>query len=67
MSRKRDHIPLTLESRLTRLFAVATEHVEPGGVYVQFVAHDPDCPSLATKRLVDCRCEPEFRQPRRVA
>ena len=67
MSRRQPRVSGTFRDRLDRLVAVATEHAEPGGVYVQCIAHDDWCPTLRTQRLVDCRCEPEFRAPRRVA
>jgi hypothetical protein len=67
MSCERPRIPPALETRLAHLLAVTTEHMEPGGVYYQGIAHDLGCPAIRTQRLVDCRCEPEFRAPRRVA
>jgi hypothetical protein len=65
--KRRPHVPPTFRGRLARLAAVAAEHAEPGGVYVQPIAHDDGCPALTTQRLADCRCEPWFRRPRRVA
>lgn len=65
--RKRAYVPPAYRDKLAGLAAVASEHSEPGGVYVLQVAHDGGCPALATQRLRDCRCEPWFRHPRRVA
>jgi hypothetical protein len=68
MSRRRSpRVPPTFGTRLARLAAVAREHAEPGGVYIQPIAHDSDCPSVETQRLRDCRCEPWFQRPGRVA
>jgi hypothetical protein len=68
VSRRRpSRVPPTYGGRLSRVLAVASEHVEPGGVYLQSVEHDDGCPALATRSLRDCRCEPFFRPPRRVA
>ena len=36
-------------------------------IYIQDIRHDDGCPALETWGLHDCRCEPEFRAPRRVA
>ena len=65
--RKRASVPPTFQNRLARLVAVATEHADGPGVYLQAVRHDDGCPALTTQRLLDCRCDPEFRAPRRVA
>jgi hypothetical protein len=53
--------------KLERLAAVATEHVEAGGLHYMSIAHDDDCPTLESQSLADCTCEPEFRAPVKVA
>jgi hypothetical protein len=67
VSRKPRRVPGTFRERAERFIAVAEEHMEPGGVYRIQIAHDDGCPALETQRLRDCRCEPEFRRPRRIA
>lgn len=29
----------------------------PGRIYYAEIAHDDGCPSMRTRRIVDCRCE----------
>ena len=59
--------PSTLVEKWTRLAAVVREHVARPGIYQLRVAHDATCPALATRRLADCTCEPEFLPPERLA
>ncbi len=66
MSRKPPRVPPTLADKRARIVAVATEHVEPGGVYRLPVAHDEGCPALRTRSLRDCTCEPEVHPPERL-
>jgi hypothetical protein len=64
---RRPRIPATFSDRVQALYAVATEHVEPGaGIYVQPVQHDDDCPGLEAQSLAACTCEPIFAPPVRV-
>lgn len=67
MSRKRPKVPPTFADKADRLVAVASEHLDGPGVYYQAVKHDDSCPALETQSLRDCRCEPWFPAPRRVA
>jgi hypothetical protein len=69
MSRRRrpSRVPPAYRSRLERVVAVASEHSEPGGVYVLPVQHDDDCPALFVRSLRACRCDPIVCPPRRVA
>jgi hypothetical protein len=64
--RRSPQVPGTFGDRLARLIAVATEHAEPGRLYVQPVAHDDGCPALRTQSFRDCRCEPVFAPPARL-
>lgn len=64
---KRPKIPPTLRDKADRLVAVAFEHFDGPGVCYQAVKHDDGCPALETQSLRECRCEPWFTTPRRVA